>query len=97
MFKNIGAKIKGFASFICYFGIALSVALGIILLDNKNIPAALAVIFSGTLFSWLGSLFLYAFGQLVENSDILVEQNKEIIKLTKNEQLSDTKNEETDV
>ncbi len=78
MFSNIGGKIKGFAKFLCWFGIILSVVRGIqdIFSAADYDPFSAASVISGLIAmcigavcSWLASLVLYGFGQLVENSD----------------------------
>ena len=78
MFDNIGRKIKGLASAVTWIGIILSIISGISMLSSSGgllaIPAIL-VMALGSLFSWLASLTLYGFGQLIENSDILVSKN----------------------
>ena len=77
MFDNIGRKIKGLASAVTWIGIILSIISGISMLSSSGgllaIPAIL-VMALGSLFSWLASLTLYGFGQLIENSDIIAEE-----------------------
>lgn len=72
MFDNIGGKIKVLAQVVCWIGITISVIFGLISFENGGI----VVIILGSLFSWIGSFTLYGFGQLIENSDILVELKK---------------------
>ena len=78
MFDNVGGKIKSVAKAITYIGISFSTILGLIVMfSNGNTPVPGLLIFViGYLASWLSSLTLYGFGQLIENSDILVEQGK---------------------
>ena len=78
MFDNIGRKIKTLASVLAWIGIVLSIIYGLILLaDGKddNVVVGVIIIVVGSLCSWLSSFVLYGFGQLIENSDILVDQN----------------------
>ena len=79
MFNNIGTRLKTVAKIFCWIGIALSGISGIILITSGlqaykgggiNILIGLLVIILGSLFSWIGSLGLYGFGELIENSDI---------------------------
>lgn len=72
MFDNIGGKIKVTAQIVCWVGIIISVILGLISFENGGI----IVIILGSLLSWVGSFALYGFGQLIENTDILVELKK---------------------
>lgn len=78
MFTNIGAKIKGLAKAGCWVGIVGCIFAGVVLLftEEEFIPIALGVAVGGSLASWIGSWFLYGFGQLIENSDVLVELKK---------------------
>lgn len=80
MFNNIGGKIKVVAQILCYGGIALSI-LGcfgnIITAINNYYPTTALLWLVGLIFlpvvSWASSLVLYGFGQLVENSDTLID------------------------
>lgn len=74
MFNNIGKKIKVLAEVICWIGIIASIITAIWMFgqrtyySNMDTEGALLLIF-GPLSSWIGSWMLYAFGQLVENTD----------------------------
>ena len=85
MFDNIGGKIKGLAKFITVFGIIVSVIVGACILDaaSKMYPhdmkgvetiPGFTVMVVGSVISWLSSLVLYAFGQLVESAKNLEEK-----------------------
>ena len=78
MFENIGKKIKGVAEVVTWLGIGLSFILGfsVMLSDDGAFFLGLLIIIGGSLAAWLSSLTLYGFGQLIENSDVLVEQGK---------------------
>ena len=78
MFDNIGSKIKNLAAAVTAFGIMFSVVGGFILMftDEELILSGFLVMAFGSLGSWLSSLTLYGFGQLIENSDILVKQGR---------------------
>jgi hypothetical protein len=77
MFDNIGGKIKTLAMTLTGLGITLSIVAGVISLSDGSIEGLFIMIF-GSLLSWLGSFLLYGFGQLVENSDRMVELLEEI-------------------
>ena len=79
MFNNIGRKIKIYAEVVSWIGIIICIIFGVILIIS-GVNESIGLIFSGllialvgSLFCWISSFFLYGFGQLVENSDILVE------------------------
>lgn len=82
MWSNIGHKIKTLAKVICWIGIVLSVLVGIMAIatngtlqsygytynTGSNILTGILVIILGVLGSWLGSLTMYGFGELVERA-----------------------------
>ena len=76
MFNNIGLKIKKLAKVLCWIGIIISVISGIAMMASGNggaVLTGLLVIGLGSLISWLLTLTLYGFGQLVDNSDIIAK------------------------
>ena len=76
MFNNIGGKIKGLAIIIFAIGLIISFSVGFVLIKNGNSSRGILVIILGSLISWISVFTLYGFGQLVENSDILVEETR---------------------
>lgn len=78
MFSNIGSKIKTLAQVITWIGIIGSVIWGLVLMttDEELISAGLMIALLGSLISWVSSFVLYGFGQLIENTDKLVELSK---------------------
>ena len=79
LFGNVGRKIRTVAVVFFCIGIFLSVLYGIvigdIITDDGSYFGSVVegiVMAVGSIFSWLGSLTLYGFGQLIENSDKLV-------------------------
>ena len=97
-FKNIGNKIKILATIIAIIGSITSVIYGIILIfkTNYDIEGILWLII-GPIASWISCFVLYGFGQLVDNSDKLVEtkninnvENKTIITEVKNNKKANT-------
>ena len=89
MFNNIGGQIKVIARVLFWLGILGSFGLAFYFLyvfgnamnvfggdGSIAIVIFVAIAFIGVLTSWISTTFLYGFGQLVENSDKLVELNK---------------------
>lgn len=75
MFDNIGKKIKTLAKVICWAGIIASFIGAIIIYEEfEEIIFCILTLAVGALISWVGSFTLYGFGQLIDNSDILVAQ-----------------------
>ena len=68
LFSNIGGKIKGVAQVVCWGGIILSVLAGIILLaaGDEAVLLGLLTAVVGGVSSWVTSLFLYGFGELID-------------------------------
>lgn len=77
MFKNIGGKIKGLAKVICIIEIAASIVAGFDMMGSGHNDAmvgmGLAVMIGGSLVSWIGSFFIYGFGELIENTTVIAE------------------------
>lgn len=65
MFDNIGAKLKIVAQVMAWLGIILSVVVGLISLVTNPLSGILMIIL-GCLCSWLSSLGMYGFGELIE-------------------------------
>lgn len=68
MFDNIGGKIKMVAKLLCWIGIAASVIGGIGMICFEMVLAGAVTIVAGCLCLWLGSLCLYGFGELIEET-----------------------------
>ena len=77
MFTNVGGKIQKLALFVCTFGIIVSIGFGAIaFLDFSGFLGALIgilIIVVGSLFAWLGSVGIYAFGEMVENINFIAD------------------------
>ena len=72
-FENIGHKIKTLALVCCWIEILINVIIGILIMFGGigGLLIGVAVIIIGSLFSIISSYGLYAFGTLVENSELL--------------------------
>lgn len=75
MFDNIGGKLKGLAVIICVIGICCTAMLGIVQIsiaaeaeEEEMILNGFITIIVGSLASWIGSFFIYGFGELVETN-----------------------------
>lgn len=83
MFKNIGKKIKILAIVIFACGIIGSVfggcsdmVAGISESNADDAISGLAVVFFGPILTWISSILIYGFGQLIDNSDKIAEEMK---------------------
>ena len=73
MFKNISDKIKAVAEIICFIGILISLFSGFASILKEEILLGILVIILGSLSSWIGTLALYGLGELIENSQTIIE------------------------
>ena len=84
-FDDAGEKLKSWAKFWRIAGIIVAVAAAIVLFTKDLFWVGVAVAVAGILGSFLGSLILHGFGELVENSRIaardigLVQQNTRVL------------------
>lgn len=82
MFTNIGGKIKTLATVICWLGIIASIIAGLISFSSvvhtgdEVIIIGLLIMAAGSLLSWLGSMTLYGFGQLIERTEEIAENTR---------------------
>lgn len=80
MFDDVGRKIKIVAKVLFWVGFAFAICVWIAFFGvgvvNSEIGYFFVSFFAAALygvFAWINSLFIYGFGQLIENSDILRE------------------------
>lgn len=76
MYNNVGMKVKGVAVAFGVIGFLSSVLIGLSLISNgnrynNNTILGISVIFGGSLSSWISSLILYGFGQLIDDTAAL--------------------------
>ncbi len=70
MFDNIGGKIKSLAVVVTILGIIASIIYAIILWSQNSyrhntILLGLGILLGGSLVSWIGSFFMYGFGEMI--------------------------------
>ena len=76
MFDNIGGKLKTLAVGSFSFGLIISIVGGIFLIfvgifsTVSALAPGIVLLIAGPLFSWLGSLTTYGFGELIEQNKI---------------------------
>lgn len=77
MYNNVGRTIMTVARIITWLGIIVSFILFCLTLsdgDGVRNRLAFVILIIGCIGSWLSSLILYGFGQLIENSDIIAKK-----------------------
>lgn len=74
MYDHIGRKIKFLAKALACIGAVICFAIGIIIaaVTDKYVTGLLIAVFGGWI-AWIGSFILYGYGQLIDNSDRMVE------------------------
>ena len=80
MFNNIGGKIKSVAKICCILGMLVHGAMGIYMFVFRNMAYGVAVIVIGCLVSWLGTVAIYGFGELIETT---MDNNRQLRKIEK--------------
>lgn len=85
MFDHVGGKIKDVALVFCWIGIIVSVICAIVIWENGDdwnptFWPGLGVLVGGCLFSLLGSLGMYGFGEMIEEMHANNKLNEQIIK-----------------
>ena len=75
MFTNIGGKIKTCAKTIAVMGIVGNIISGLLVISRGGrsssvalIGMGFAILIVGALIFWIGSFFVYGFGELVEKT-----------------------------
>ena len=70
MYGNVGRTMKSIASVIAILGIGVSVifGFGIMVSASEAFWVALVLMIAGALISWISSMGLYAFGELVDQN-----------------------------
>lgn len=77
MFKNIGAKIKALAKVIFGLEVAASVLIGLAIMMAEEGAAFIGFCLFWVVIpflAWIGSLFLYGFGELVDRTTKIEER-----------------------
>lgn len=65
MYNNIGGKLKALAGVACALGILGSVAWA---LSFSNVVVCILIVGLGTLISWISTMALYGYGEMVEKT-----------------------------
>lgn len=78
MFENIGKKIKSLANILCWVGIIAYVIAAIVMIstDEYLIGTGFLLLIVGPLMSWVGSLFIYGFGELIDKTCDIAENTR---------------------
>ena len=78
MFDNISEKIKTAANVICWLGIIANIIAAIVMFVAADqteafglIGLGIALLILGPILSWVFSLFIYGFGELIESNNTI--------------------------
>lgn len=89
MFSNIGEKVKGYSKIIFIIQVIIGVIIGFIqwmgLIDSRKgglgFLLFLLIVILTFVLAFISSMFIYAFGQLVENSDSINYNTRELFNI----------------
>ncbi len=87
MLDNIGRKLKTYAKIYMWVSIIGFAIGGIVMFTREQILAGILFFIIGGLSSWFVPAVIYGFGQIIENSDELVQAVDKISKEKSGEQL----------
>ncbi|MBQ9866070.1 MAG: hypothetical protein IJM34_03540 [Lachnospiraceae bacterium] len=101
MYDDVGKKIKVIAKVACWVGIAFSVITGIQagrliggLTGEFSFGTFFGTAIGGAFLSWLLSLFLYGFGELIENTNSIARRFEEISIVSETKHIKENNNEQ---
>lgn len=92
MFEKIDEKIKGVANGITIFGIIVSIIGGILTMVSGNVFSGFLYMVIGFVLSWVVSLTLYGFGEIITNLNQISMDLKKQKQLSVAKMLKDIKN-----
>lgn len=80
MFENVGEKIKGLANVICVIGIIISLIGCYYFFVNLEYFMGFICMIIGPIISWVISLFIYGFGELIDRATEISKDIKDLHK-----------------
>lgn len=95
MYSNIGRKIKVVAEAVAIIGIIGSVIAGIVLMfsglgyfgNDVNVGIGFLILIAGPIASWINSIFIYGFGELIEKASEIAKNTKKPSKIERDKKL----------
>lgn len=79
MFENPGTKIKKISIVLFWLSVIVIVILAFANMSSYDMLGALALLIFGPIVCYISTLYLVAFGELVENTTAIKEQRRQII------------------
>lgn len=79
MFENPGTKIKKISTFLFWLSVIGTVILAFANMSSYDMLGGLALLIFGPIVCYISTLYLVAFGELVENTTAIKEQRRQII------------------
>ena len=71
LYRNVGQRIMNYAIGWFWLGLISGIITGFVMMGNDMILGGLLTIFGGSLACWVTSWFVYAYGQLVEDTHVM--------------------------
>ena len=82
MFDDIGGKLKSFAKGVMVFSVMCFVFLGIYIgSETDSVIVPILLVLTGLLIGWVAAIGVYGLGQLIENSDKMVDNSEKLLKI----------------
>lgn len=79
MFENPGTKIKKISVVLFWLSIIAIVILALGSMSSDNVLGGLILLIFGPIVCYISTLYIVAFGELVENTAAIKEQRRQII------------------
>ena len=77
MFDYVGVKMMTLAKVCAWIGIGASILCALIVMDEGELLMGVIIVVLGSLISWVSSLVLYGFGQLIDDVSVLKQKSLE--------------------
>lgn len=79
MFENPGTKIKKISIVLFWLSVIVTVLSAFANMSSDDMVVSLALLIFGPIVCYISTLYLVAFGELVENTTAIKEQRRQII------------------
>ena len=77
MFDYVGAKMMALAKVCAWVGICSSILCALVVMDEGELLMGVIIVVLGSLISWVSSLVLSGFGQLIDDVSVLKQKSLE--------------------
>ena len=80
MYDEIGSKIKIVGKAVCILGCVASVIMGFVIMGSSSsmVGTGFLILMVGSLLSWVSSLLIYGFGELIDHADTIAYNTRNV-------------------